>query len=63
MRPQPVDAELLPSEQLQVMDNFQADVNFWCIIHLSDMWGTLNLKRSSPSGKFEFMRGILQQVA
>ena len=38
------NAELLPSVKLQVMDNFQADVNFWCIIHLSDMWGTLKLK-------------------
>ena len=38
------NVELLPSVKLQVMDNFQADVNFWCIIHLSDMWGTLKLK-------------------
>jgi hypothetical protein len=38
------NAVLLPSVKLQVMDNFQADVHFWCIIHLSDMWGTLKLK-------------------
>jgi hypothetical protein len=38
------NAELIPSVKLQVTDNFQADVNFWCIIHLSDMWGTFKLK-------------------
>jgi hypothetical protein len=27
----------------QVMDSFQADVHFWCIVHLGGMWGTFRL--------------------
>jgi hypothetical protein len=26
-----------------VLDNFQEDVNFWCVVHLSGMWGRLTL--------------------
>jgi hypothetical protein len=31
------------SFQLQVLDKFQADVNFWCVIHQFAMWGRLTL--------------------
>jgi hypothetical protein len=30
--------------KLIVQDNFQADVNFWCVVHKKRMWGTLQLK-------------------
>ena len=28
----------------EVMDRFQSDVHFWCIVHLEDMWGTFKLR-------------------
>jgi hypothetical protein len=30
--------------RLQVLDNFAGDVNFWCTIHTSVMWGVIRLK-------------------
>ena len=30
--------------KLEILDKFQNDVNFWCVIHLSGMTGTLKLK-------------------
>jgi hypothetical protein len=38
------NVELTASIKLEVTDKFQADVPFWCVIHTSDMWGTLKLK-------------------
>jgi hypothetical protein len=29
---------------LQVLDKFQADVNFWCVVHKKIMWGIIKLK-------------------
>jgi hypothetical protein len=29
---------------LAVMDKFSADVNFWCVVHKSIMWGMIRLK-------------------
>jgi len=30
--------------KLKVLDNFGADVNFWCVVHKKKMWGTIKLK-------------------
>lgn len=35
---------LTASMKLEVLDRFQSDVNFWCVIHESDMWGTIKLR-------------------
>jgi hypothetical protein len=37
-------APLRGSLKLEVTDKFQDDVNFWCIIHEVDMWGTFKLQ-------------------
>lgn len=29
--------------KLKVQDNFQADVNFWCVVHKARMWGMIKL--------------------
>ena len=34
--------------KLEVVDKFQSDVNFWCIFHTGDMWGTFKLKADTP---------------
>ena len=31
--------------KLEVMDNFKDDVHFWCVEHVSGMWGTIELKQ------------------
>ncbi|AMA60176.1 hypothetical protein BCCGELA001_30735 [Bradyrhizobium sp. CCGE-LA001] len=37
-------APLTSSLKLEVTEKFQNDVNFWCIVHEADMWGTFKLK-------------------
>jgi hypothetical protein len=27
--------------KLKVLDKFQSDIHFWCVIHRSGMWGTI----------------------
>ena len=34
-----------PPMKLEILDKFQDDVHFWCVIHTSDMWGTIQLKK------------------
>ncbi len=36
--------EFQGSMKLEILDTFKNDVNFWCVIHLSGMTGTLKLK-------------------
>ncbi|SRR6266568_6884126 len=36
--------EFKGSMKLEILDTFKDDVNFWCVIHLSGMTGTLKLK-------------------
>jgi len=33
------------SMTLQVLNTFQADVNFWCVVHLKGMWGVIKLQQ------------------
>jgi hypothetical protein len=33
-----------PPMKLEILDKFQNEVHFWCVIHVSDMWGTIQLK-------------------
>jgi hypothetical protein len=37
--------EFTGSMQLEVMDTFKDDINFWCVIHNAAMRGTLKLKQ------------------
>jgi hypothetical protein len=30
--------------KLEVLDKFQADINFWCVVHKKQMWGMIKLK-------------------
>lgn len=30
--------------KLEVLDTFQADINFWCVVHKQGMWGMIKLK-------------------
>jgi hypothetical protein len=32
---------LLANMKLEVLDKFQSDVHFWCIIHQDQMWGSI----------------------
>jgi hypothetical protein len=43
-KPSNFGQEFIGSFQLEVLDNFQEDVNFWCVVHLSGMWGRLTLE-------------------
>ena len=37
------NAQLIASVKFEVTDKFSADVPFWCVVHLEDMWGTFKL--------------------
>ena len=33
--------QLFANMKLKVLDKFQSDIHFWCVIHRSGMWGTI----------------------
>jgi hypothetical protein len=33
--------QLFANMKLKVLDKFQSDIHFWCVIHWSGMWGTI----------------------
>src|SRR5262245_29548024 len=36
---------LLANMKLEVLDKFQSDVHYWCIIHQDQMWGSIRPRR------------------